>query len=210
MGNQIRAQLGFFRIANPDLALRGQALVDGLTNNSNFLDLPNLDALRNAVNALDAANVAAQDGGKMAKAAQASARENLIEEYKLTAAYVIKTAAGDMEKITSANLPVITPKAVVEPAGSLPPPVPRKLVRGPNPGELSLYTRAVPGAHGYQGRYAATWPTPGPWTEFPIPKVKSATTIRGLLPGTRYAIQVRALGDKDYSDWSDSITIMCA
>ena len=71
MGNQIRAQLGFFRIPTPDLAMRGQAFVNGLTNNSNFPNVPNLDALRNAVDALNAANTAAQDGGKIAKAAQA-------------------------------------------------------------------------------------------------------------------------------------------
>ena len=37
-----------------------------------------------------------------------------------------------------------------------------------------------------------------------------ATTIDNLTPGSSYVFQVRALGKLGYTDWSDSMTFICA
>jgi hypothetical protein len=50
---------------------------------------------------------------------------------------------------------------------------------------------------------------PATWTEQAITSVKSATTVSHLTPGTVYAFQVKALTKSGYTDWSDSVTMMC-
>jgi len=50
--------------------------------------------------------------------------------------------------------------------------------------------------------------TPGQWTEQTITNVRGPVSITGLTPGTTYAFQVRALGAKGYTAWSDSTTRM--
>ena len=42
-----------------------------------------------------------------------------------------------------------------------------------------------------------------------VASVRPSTTIAGLTPGTTYAFQVRALTKNGYTDWSDSVTIIC-
>jgi len=39
--------------------------------------------------------------------------------------------------------------------------------------------------------------------------VKTPITIGNLTPGTVYALSVRAIEKAGYSDWSDSLTMMC-
>jgi hypothetical protein len=51
--------------------------------------------------------------------------------------------------------------------------------------------------------------TVGQWTTMPVTKTRPPTLVTGLMPGTTYAFQVRALIDGGYSDWSDSVTRMC-
>ena len=67
------------------------------------------------------------------------------------------------------------------------------------------------GAISYTLRYAlvGTGGVPGPWTEVILISPKKVT-INNLTPGSTYAFQVRALGKLGYSDWSDSMTFICA
>ena len=47
------------------------------------------------------------------------------------------------------------------------------------------------------------------WTVIPAAGTK-VLTIDNLTAGATYAFQVRALGRLGYSDWSDSMTFICA
>jgi len=51
--------------------------------------------------------------------------------------------------------------------------------------------------------------TPETWITQPVTRVKTPITIRGLTPGTKYAFQVRSLLESGYTDWSDSVTLIC-
>jgi Fibronectin type III domain len=209
MGKHIVAQLGFSRMSNDDLAVRAAALVMGTTNNKiDFPDPPiDLATFDQAVKNLRSANVDVLDGGKMAFATQASAREVVISYYRIIAAYVVLKSAGDEAIFTASGLIAVTPK----PAKSkvLPPPVFRKVFHGFKSGQISFYVKALDGAYSYVVEYAVDGPELGPWTEIRVANVKSATTVSGLTPGTRYVFRVRALGAIDYTNWSDSVTLMC-
>jgi hypothetical protein len=51
--------------------------------------------------------------------------------------------------------------------------------------------------------------TPGTWTSQLVTKMRPATTITGLTPGTT-SIQVRSFADTTgFTDWSDSVTRIC-
>ena len=49
---------------------------------------------------------------------------------------------------------------------------------------------------------------PSSWTSKVATKVKPPVGFQGLIPGTVYAFQVRALGKVGYTDWTDSATCM--
>jgi len=75
----------------------------------------------------------------------------------------------------------------------------------------SLTPAAVPGASSYEIRWAAvgTGGVTGTWTSQHCSTTRPATTITGLIPGTAYAFQIRALVDSRFSDWSDTVIRVC-
>ena len=87
----------------------------------------------------------------------------------------------------------------------------RKIAQG-NIGQLLIKVSSVPKAKSYELRYASldAVGAPGPWTFQPITAVASPTSCNGLIPGAMYAFQVRALGRLGFTDWSHSVTKMCA
>ena len=70
-----------------------------------------------------------------------------------------------------------------------------------------LYRRAS----SYGMRWAQVPPggAPSAWTSQAVVGIKVPTTITGLIPGTVYAFQARALTKAGFTDWSDSVTLMC-
>jgi len=204
-----RAKLGFSRISNVKLLEEGRAAVLKMKNNPRFADCPVAIALlEEAVNILSDAMAAALDGGKLAIATRNSARQPVIQYMRQVTIYAEAKAKGDLEMYTATGLTAIvtTPSA----PGALLPPLIRKLFRGPYPGRISLYIKAVLGAASYTIRFAAIdGTTPGIWKELPVSRVKSAIVISGLTPGVLYAFQACALGPEGNSRWSDSVTIRC-
>ena len=68
----------------------------------------------------------------------------------------------------------------------------------------------VEGARGYEVEYAALKDEiPGPWNSVNVMNVKSAYTLSGLTPVTKYMFRVRALGVVNKSDWSAPVTFIC-
>jgi hypothetical protein len=58
----------------------------------------------------------------------------------------------------------------------------------------------------YQWRYATT-AAPTAWTLLD-PTMAANIPLNGLVPGTQYIVQVRAVGSQGPSDWSDAATLM--
>src|SRR2546426_1384591 len=65
-----------------------------------------------------------------------------------------------------------------------------------------------PGAASYQVQWAplAAGGVPGSWTTKPAAAVRPPVLISGLIPGTTYVFQARAVTKAGYSDWSESVT----
>ncbi len=52
---------------------------------------------------------------------------------------------------------------------------------------------------------------PGPWQDAGMYTSSRSITIAGLVPGTTYLFQLRAVGGSSgYSDWSNPVSRMCA
>jgi hypothetical protein len=70
----------------------------------------------------------------------------------------------------------------------------------------------ITGAVSYELRYGLVGnggAPPATWTTLPLAGTKTVT-LNNLTPGASYAFQVRGLGRLGYSDWSDSVTFICA
>ena len=65
----------------------------------------------------------------------------------------------------------------------------------------------------YEVRMAAAGAgnVPGPWQAAGLYTAARSMTIDGLIPGTTYVFQVRAVGGSNrYTDWSNPVSRMCA
>src|SRR2546430_664857 len=78
-------------------------------------------------------------------------------------------------------------------------------------GQLLASIKPVRKAKSYELRYGAVGAggaAPAAWSTLMVPNAKIAVPIKGLTPGTTYAIQVRAYGQLGYTEYSDSVTRM--
>jgi hypothetical protein len=87
----------------------------------------------------------------------------------------------------------------------------RKILHGLRSGEFRIRFVAIPNAGSYEIRWASAQAdgTPGEWTTQAFSKTRGFLTLTGFTPGTVYLFQVRALVDKTFTDWSDSVSKMC-
>src|SRR5262249_54147362 len=104
------------------------------------------------------------------------------------------------------------------PPQPLPPASILKVDQG-NSGMLLVTMKVLPRARTYDVRYAPVpagggAPTaaaaPMTWITETFASARIAVPISGLTPGVNYAFQVRAFGKLGYTDWSDSVTRVCA
>ena len=205
----VKAITGFSSLSDANLVARAGAVVSGMTGNPAFNAPPvDITAFASAVNAYNAAISAALDGGKNAKAARNKQRKLVIRDLKLLAVYVENNCDDDMEVFTSSGFQAKSPvKTANQPVAI---PTFRYVDFGANSGQLAVSIKKVNGARAYFARYAViTNGQLGAWTTLTIPNIQTATIVSGLTPGITYAFQVQALGPIGYSDWSDSMTIMC-
>src|SRR5207244_4927173 len=96
------------------------------------------------------------------------------------------------------------------PAQPLDQPTILKIDQGPT-AQLLASIKPVRKAKSYELRYGAVGAggaAPAAWSTLMVPNAKSAVPIKGLTPGTTYAIQVRACGLLGYTEYSDSVTRM--
>jgi hypothetical protein len=207
----IHAIHGLTKMTDPVLTPVLDATVKGLTANSSVYSTPSIPMATYSagVSAYEAAISAALDGGKIAVAQKNKLRSAAIKMYDQLAAYVTATCNDDMATFLLSGFQAVssTKTATLPASDSI-----RKIDQGANSGSLAVTLVKYTGAGSYLLRWApvpAAGATPATWSSQAVLNVKSPVTISGLTPGTVYAFQVAALTHTGYTDWSDSVTLMC-
>jgi hypothetical protein len=188
---------------SPDAVLIAWAgrILTALTGNVHFVAprpaLAEIEAARDAF----AATVATLDRGSAAVARRDAAREPLEVLLRLLALYVQQTSQGDRVILISSGFPL---QKIRQPTGIPAAPQNLRLKQGKS-GDLIARCNAVPNALSYQWRYT-TSAAPLAFIQ-PDPTGKSTCTIPALTPGTQYVVQVRVIGRKGTSDWSEAAVL---
>jgi hypothetical protein len=73
-------------------------------------------------------------------------------------------------------------------------------------GDILARCDVVGSAVSYQWRYAKAQ-APTAWTQ-PDPTSKANNTFAGLVPGTQYSVQARAIGRKGASNWCTAASLI--
>jgi hypothetical protein len=181
-------------------------ILDSMTGNANYpAPVPTLAALTAARTTFVSA-VNALDRSKASTVRRNDARAAVVQMLRDMALYVQHTCGGDMAKLISSGFPAQQPRR--QPIGVLLPPQNVTLRPARVSGQILARCKAVPQASAYQWRYASAL-TPTVWTQ-PDPVTTASFTLQNLTRGTDYIVQVRVLGAKGPSDWSDSATLMAA
>jgi hypothetical protein len=192
------------------LLAQAQAVVMGLTGNEHFTNPPiDLNVFKTAVDAYSASIIEAQDGGKKAITSRNHQGESIKRMLRAIASYVELNCKEDMNIFLTSNLrPRSTARTLAQPLAS---PKVDTVEQGVS-GELLVWIARVHTAKTYEVRYGPLAPdgmTPASWLTQTVPNTRTAASLAGLNPGTKYAIQVRAFGPLGFTEWSDYATRMC-
>jgi hypothetical protein len=209
----LKAIKGFRRMTAEAVLFASMHVYAEIFNNPNFTPpqapAPPVDAatLQSANDALVAANAASLDGGKKALSQKAHAKETVVKLLEQLAVYVEVNCKDDMTIFLSSGFTAKSLSQTKAPPAS---DSIRKVEPGPVAGQMQITPMKYPGAVSYEVRWAPAVAGGNPitWSSQPIAKLRPATTITGLTPGTNYVFQVRAVIETGYSNWSDSVTRM--
>jgi len=191
------------RDTDADLVVASGRIVAGMTGNAHYpAPIPALADVATARNAFVAA-VNAVKNGSLAVIARKQLRAQLVALLRSLALYVQQNCNGDPLVLLGSGYPA---QKTRQPAGLLSAPVNLRLARGKISGLLKARCNAVPLAGSYQWRYA-TAAAPTAWTQLD-PTLSASIVLSGLVPGTQYVVQVRAVGTQGPSDWSIASTLM--
>ena len=186
------------------IVLVGQIL-KGLTGNAHFATpvpaLADIQAARDAF----ATAVSAGRVGPQAVEKRRGLRAKLVALLRSLALYVQQESQGEREILLGTGFPLQRQGV----AGGKPAaPTGLRLKRGKVSGELLARCNPLVTDVVYQWRYALAT-APGAWTVCD-PTFAARFALGGLVAGTSYAIQVRAVGRHGAGDWSDAVVLMVA
>jgi hypothetical protein len=209
MTAQIHVKLGYAMLNDKDIATKGVAVVDGLTNNPKLPNPPiKPEDLKAQVETYASLIAASADGSKKTIAERKKQRAVVVKMLRQLGHWVEANCNDDPAILQSSGYqPHAKPVRTTAPQPLDGPPS-FKVENGPNSGQVIVRGKPVPRAVSYVAQYAAMGSDgkPGSWTELAPVTVIRSITINGLTPGTTYAFQVRALGRAGYTNWSDSVT----
>jgi hypothetical protein len=207
---RIRARLGLTKMLDGLVLPLLKSSLKGLTDNVNTFTNPPIDlaAYAAAIAAYEDSLPAVMDGSKTAMVQKNKLRDVAIRMYTLLAHYVEAHWHNDMATFVLSGFQAMTSGRTPAPPASE---SIRKVTQGANSGQISVTPMRLPGAKCYELRWAPVPPgeVPSTWTNLTLTNVRPATIISGLTPGTIYAFQARALVKGGFTDWSDSVTLMC-
>jgi hypothetical protein len=207
----IRLVLGFSRWSDGDILTQGYHVYESMSGNTLFPKPPIslgdfkllLDAFRDAI-------AEAQFGDIRAISQRNKVRDEVIRSLRVLGHYVEHTVGDDLAGATSSGFRIQPTSFSTTPA---PLSTPRMMaVEQGLSGELLAKSKSLGrDARLYEFRCGArnSDEFPADWLTKTVTSVKSATSFRGLTPGTVYLFQVRAMGRAGYTDWSDPVSRMC-
>jgi hypothetical protein len=203
----IKATVGFKKSPAKDVLARANAVHDGVFADKDDYPNPPVDqaTLKSQIDALSGGITEALDGGKKAIAAREHLKEVVIKSLRQLGHYAEENCKDDMQTFLKSGFePASTTRTSTPPLSD----AIRKIVSGTISGQMKVSLMAQAAALSYQLRRAPVGPggALGDWVEQPVGKIKPAALITGLIPGTAYAFQVRAVTTEGYTDWSASVT----
>jgi len=210
--NEITAKLGLHGVLDSEVVKTLTVTYNGLLNNPAFPNTPvDLAVYKAGIDSFAALVVDAEDGGTKAIKAKDKQRVEVIRMYTLLGHYVEAACNDDVATFnTSSFTAVSTVRAnTPQPLGNA---SIKWVDRGANSGQVLVRVAPLTGAVSYELRYGLVGnggAPPATWTSLPLAGTKTVT-LNNLTAGADYAFQVRALGKLGYSDWSDSVTFICA
>jgi hypothetical protein len=188
--------------SDADLIAASNRIVTAMTGNTHYpTPMPALATVTAAINPYVAA-VAALDRGTVSVAVRNKARAPLVQLLRELSLYVQQAAASDRVVLLGSGYPL---QKTRQPVGIPAAPQDLRLKQGKS-GDVLARCKAVGTAVSYQWRFA-TAQAPTAWTQ-PDPTSKATSTLEGLVPGTQYNVQVRAIGRKGASDWCTAATLI--
>ena len=207
---KIKAILGFQKTSDADLLKVLNTVHDSMSSNPAYPSPPVAMAdFKTAIDSFSTLVFDAEDGGKRAINAMRKQRATVVKMVTLLGHYVEAMCNDDLATFNSSGFTAAsTTKTPPQPLAQS---VIQYVDRGINTGSIVVKPETQKGAVSYEVRSAAV-PAAGAtpnWAS--VVKTSSAAfTITGLTPGTSYQFEVRALGRLGYSDWSESVTFICA
>ena len=189
--------------ADADLIVSSLRIVGGMTGNPAFPSpQPTLAEITVARNSYIAAVNAAKDS-RVAIAMRNQQRTVFAGLLRNLAHDVQVASNGDLPTLLGSGFPVQRNRM---PVGPLPAPVNLRLSRGKISGQLIARCNKLQQAGSYEWRYA-TAATPSAWVNV-ASTFAASMKLEGLLPGTQYVVQVRAVGTAGPSNWSGAAMLM--
>lgn len=180
----------------------GEGVVVATTGNENFPNpSPALSVITAAITDMKAKQTTItnlENQLRAAYTAKENSRANLEQELTYLANYVEATAKGDEQKIESAGMPVRSPATPVGIPGTV---LNVNATASDFPGAFDLVWEPVSGAVTYDIQ-AKIHDSTDPFVLVKT-STSSRTTVEGFIPGTLYAIEVRAVGSAGPGPWSD-------
>ena len=207
---KIKAKLNFHDVSDVNVLKALNAAYDGVFNNKAYPNSPvDLVVFKTGIDTYSTLIVDAEDGGKKAISAKNKQRQVVIKMYAQIGHYVEAACNDDVATFnTSGYTAVIKTKTAPQP---LAPAKISSIDRGANSGQVVVKVVKQKGALAYDLRYAliGAGGALGPWTLLTLTTTKKLT-INGLTAAGTYQFQLRALGKLGYTDWSESMTFICA
>jgi hypothetical protein len=200
----------FMKQSAEQLVTMAGAVVNGLTGNPAF-PAPTVDlkAVQSAADGLNAALAAQAHGGTAATAEKNNRQQDLIDLLRKLKHYVEDNCGNDLAVLLSSGFQAA---AITRNRSPLASPSILSVDFG-NSTELVMKVSPIARAKCYEVRSAVLGAgnVPGPWQAAGLFTSSRMMTIAGLVPGSTYVFQVRAIGGSTgYSDWSNPVSRMSA
>jgi hypothetical protein len=206
---KIKAKLETSKTQTRIVLERANAVLAGIYSHPDDFAKPPVDqsVFKSNVDLLSTKITASLDGGKQAIAERDHQTAVVIKMMHQLANHAEANCQDDMATFLKSGFEAVSTVRKKTPPLSQ---FIRKIVQGPNQGQLLITTVAVAGASSYELRWAQIGEggTPGAWVSQIVAKARPAALVAGLTPGTTYAFQVRSLVNAAYTEWSDSVARM--